>query len=224
MYSDDVGSPPTSHMYIDSWVCHAFPDDAYTTDQLFVGLISVAVALPVDLFLARAFEIANEGEMPGNWVTRPGGKWRLLLGKDFHNGWALADKRHPVSDLALHLICVGEEWGGLIGFAFSAFVARIARLLHRARGLPEPEPEAAAAATPRSGATPSGTPSGASSSSSGRAARADALTKRLYASAGLVGVYVVWTIFAWFIFTYGMLIYRQLGSQAQTEFSKVRIK
>ena len=37
-------------------VCHAFPDDAYITDQFFVALIGVAVALPVDMFLQRAFE------------------------------------------------------------------------------------------------------------------------------------------------------------------------
>ena len=32
---------------------------------------------------------------------------------------------------------------------------------------------------------------------------ADALTKRLYAAAGLVGIYMAWAIFSWFIFTYG---------------------
>jgi hypothetical protein len=31
-------------------------------------------------------------------------------------------------------------------------------------------------------------------------ARSDAMQKRLYASAGLLGVYTCWTIFAWFIF------------------------
>ena len=38
-------------------VCHAFPDDAFVTDQFVVGLISVAVALPVDLLLGRLFEV-----------------------------------------------------------------------------------------------------------------------------------------------------------------------
>jgi len=56
-------------------VCHAFPDDAFVTDQFFVGLsacaaqvelpqvssraplaVSIAIALPVDLFLGRLFE------------------------------------------------------------------------------------------------------------------------------------------------------------------------
>jgi hypothetical protein len=34
-----------------------------------------------------------------------------------------------------------------------------------------------------------------------------------------VGVYLCWAIFSWFIFTYGMLIYRQMGDQAQKKFA-----
>ena len=48
---------------------------------------------------------------------------------------------------------------------------------------------------------------------------ADALSKRLYAAAGLLGIYVTWAVFTWFIFTYGMLVYRQLGDQAQRKFT-----
>ena len=48
---------------------------------------------------------------------------------------------------------------------------------------------------------------------------ADALTKRLYAAAGLMGIYLAWAIFSWFIFTYGMLVYRQLGDSAQQQFA-----
>ena len=48
----------------------------------------------------------------------------------------------------------------------------------------------------------------------------DALAKRLYAGAGLLGVYIAWALYAWFIFTYGMLIYRQLGDQAQRKFAQ----
>jgi hypothetical protein len=64
--------------------------------------------------------------------------------------------------------------------------------------------------------------SGAPSASDGAAARSDALVKRLYSVAGLLGVYVTWAIMAWFIFTYGMLIYKQLGANAQAEFAKAR--
>ena len=207
MYSDGPGLPPTEHMYVDSWVCHAFPDDAYTTDQFFVGLISVAVALPVDLFLVRAFEIANEGEMPGNWVNLPPGRWRMLLGKDMHNGWALADQRHPISDFVMHLILVGDDWWEMLKFAALVAANRLRQLLRRARGAPSFDPASPGdGASPRSatgsphsgGFTPTRSNSRASSADrSAAAARADALKKRLYASAGLFGVYLCWTIFAW---------------------------
>jgi hypothetical protein len=250
-FSDGPGEEPTEHEYIDDYVCHAFPDDAYVTDQFFVGLISVAVALPVDLFLARAFEIANEGDVPENWIDAPPGKWKLLLGKDMHNGWHLADPAKPVSDFILWLI--GEQAEDFV----SSLLMLPVWLLGRLRGR-------CAAAKPQWGAEQGenedekadqddAQSSGGGSSHASADARADALRKRLYASAGLIGVYVCWTIFSWcacgqrcvgsllarglggltrrnrpvcavpptrFIFTYGMLIYKQLGADAQNEFAK----
>jgi hypothetical protein len=38
---------------------------------------------------------------------------------------------------------------------------------------------------------------GDSASAAAREARAEAITKRLYASLGLLGVYMCWTIFSW---------------------------
>ena len=200
LYSDGPGEPPTEHDSIDAWVCHAFPDDAYVTDQFFVGLISVAVALPVDLFLQRAFEIANESEMPGNWLDAPPGKWKLLLGKDAHNGWRLADPRRPVSEFVRWIVGGGAESD------LQAVLFVVGYLLRRLRARLFGEAPPAAFAEDED-AKPSAKGSGtASESSSGSAsARADALTKRLYAAAGLLGVYVTWTIMAWFIFTYGAL-------------------
>jgi hypothetical protein len=106
-YADGPKDPPTKHMYLDEYVCHAFPDDAYITDQFFVGLISIAVALPVDLFLVSAFETANAVDIPCNWVEAPAGRWRFLLGKDAHNGWRLAEPRKPVSELVLWVVAGG---------------------------------------------------------------------------------------------------------------------
>ena len=45
-------------------------------------------------------------------------------------------------------------------------------------------------------------------------------SKRRHMVVGLVGVYVTWAIFAWFIFVYGMLIYKLLGDSAQQEFAR----
>jgi hypothetical protein len=198
LFSDGPGEPPVEHEYIDDYVCHAFPDDAYTTDQFFVGLISVAVALPVDLFLARAFEIANEGDAPGNWLDAPPGKWRLLLGKDMHNGWHLADPARPVSDFVLHLI--GEQADFV-----SSLLALPVWLLGRLRGrcatakpqCDDEDDDGKARAAGKDAEKDDAQSSAGGSSHASADARADALRKRLYASAGLLGVYVCWTIFAW---------------------------
>jgi len=208
-YSDGPNDPPTQHMYLDEYVCHAFPDDAYITDQIFVGLISVAVALPVDLFLVSAFETANAVDIPCNWIEAPAGRWRFLLGKDAHNGWRLAEPRKPVSELVLWVVAGGAPTD------LEQLIFVIGYFLRRLRAAIFGDPKPAAEEEESNG-------DGAASDAGSAAARADALKKRLYASAGLLGVYVTWAIMSWFIFTYGMLIYTQLGASAETEFTKVR--
>ena len=225
------GTPPEEHMYLDGafhsdgclvclaysrafrfppqlidYICAAFPDDAYVTDQMLVGLISVAVALPVDLFLARAFELANEGDAPESWLEAPAGKWKLLVGKNGHNDWRLADPKRPISDIVLWLIRYGEEPIYATVFRLLAWLRR--KLRAKLFG-PEPKEEEEEDTD------------GAGTSASAEA-RAEALTKRIYSMLGLLGVYLCWTIFSWFIFTYGMLIYKTLGDKAQQEFAKVR--
>ena len=213
LYSDGPGDPPTEHDSLADYVCHAFPDDAYVTDQFFVGLISVAVALPVDMLLVRLFEASNEGDAPEQWLEAPSGVWRLLLGSDGHKAW---NYDSGVSDLVKWQARRGAE-------ALPSALLRLAAW------------RAAAARRPRGGDatdTAKGSKAGGSHSDSEESdddavfyeadARAEAWTKRWYAFSGLLGVYVVWAVFAWVIFTYGMLIYRQLGDKAQQEFAKVR--
>ena len=200
VYSDGPGDPPSVHAYLDDYVCHAFPDDAYVTDQFFVGLISVAVALPIDLFLARAFETANEGEVPGNWLDAPPGKWKLLLGKDAHNEWRLAHPRRPASELVRWLVGGGAESDVqavlfVVGYALRRLRAR---LFGEPRAPMSAEEEDAGS---KLHAPPSPASNDSAASSQGKEARAEALQKRLYSAAGLLGVYACWVIFAWVIFT-----------------------
>jgi hypothetical protein len=209
-YGDPGAEEP--HETLADYVCHTFPDDAYITDQLFVGLISVAVALPVDMFLQHAFEIANEVEFPETWLDAPPGTWKLLLGANCHHGWRLADPAVRIRSIVLWLARERRE-------GYVAAVLHFLRwLLRQLKRTPEGPPsgdddDAPAAAAASSSARSSG--SGALAE-----ARADALAKRAYAAAGLAGVYFVWTIFSWFIFTYGMLVYKQLGPSAEGEFAK----
>ena len=212
------GTPPEEHMYLDEYVCHQFPDDDMITDQILVGLISVAVALPVEWFLAGAFETANEGDAPECWLDAPAGKIKLLLGKDAHKGWHLADPAAPVSDFVLWLVRGGGEES-----IFAAGATLLSWLWGRVRGKKEEEAEGADGEKEKDkegGEEEDGVAARSGSSHASADARADARMKRLYASAGLVGVYICWAIFSWFIFTYGMLIYRNLGANAQNEFSK----
>jgi hypothetical protein len=155
---------------------------ARRADQIFVGLISVAVALPVDMLLARAFEIANEGDEPASWLDAPGGSVKLLLGKDAHNGWRLADPERPVSDLLLWCVRYSAET------LFASALRLVAWAWRRLRGRePEPDEEEDEGSAAASG-------SGASAE-----ARGAALRKRLYASVGLLGVYIVWVGFVYVI-------------------------
>jgi hypothetical protein len=179
LYSAAVGEPPSEQMSLADYVCHAFPDDAYITDQLLVGLISVAVALPVDIFLMGAFETANAGDAPESWLEEPSGKWKLLLGKAAHNGWRLADPKHPVSDLLLWCVRCGSYES-----LFASAMRVLAWLRRRLRGRQAVE-------------TNEEDDGAASGSGASDDARADALAKRLYAAAGLLGVYVTWTIMSW---------------------------
>ena len=199
--------------------CHAFPDDAYVTDQLLVGLICVAVALPVDVFITRAFETANEVDLPGNWLDEPPGTWKLLLGKRAHNGWRLADPEKPVSALVLWLVGGGSESYLETLLFFLGYAARRLRAALCRCGVSfAPEEQAVkysgahpsmpldildyVSANGRGGGSmldSSCSASEASSSDSGYA-RAEALQKRLYASAGLLGVYAMWVLFSWVIF------------------------
>jgi hypothetical protein len=230
----DVQGPYTydgeAHVYVDEYVCHAFPDEESYWDQLLVGLISVAVALPIDMLLQRAFEVANEGELPGNWLCALSGKWKLLLGKRAHNGWRFADPDTPVSEFVLWLTAGGDESDFqavlfLCGYALRRLRAVLfgdddaedeqqrraeawdddnCKAPTRSGGHPEfPDDPLEAQSAQEVFGRASGKQSGSSrpsSSSGSEEARAETLIKRLYASAGLLGVYACWLIFCWVIF------------------------
>jgi hypothetical protein len=206
------------------YVCHAFPDDAYFTDQIFVGLICVAVALPVTMFLERCFEIANEVEGAAeSWVAW-GGIWRMLLGKRAHKDWRWADADDPPSEF-VQLLTTAPGYGALAKFALRKALSGLLR-----KGAAKDGERSEGAEVDEGHRTPGQAKSGLkleAPSSSGEESKSEegdarraALARRLYAAAGLLGVYVTWAIFSWFIFTYGMIIYRRLGPEAEKQFVK----
>jgi hypothetical protein len=146
-----------------------------------------AVALPVDLLLNHAFELANEGELPETWVEAPPATARMLLGRRCHNGWRLADPAAPVRDVVLWLVHQRKE-------RYIATAVRLTKWLWNSLRPRAPRPARLSfGAEPRAAAS-------AASGSVGGEARSNALAKRLASAAGLIGVYVTWTIMSWFIF------------------------
>jgi hypothetical protein len=66
--------------------CTAFPDEAKPEDALIVGLIALAVALPVTLFLSSTFELASDNDAPESWLEYTGGV-KVLFGQAAHRLW-----------------------------------------------------------------------------------------------------------------------------------------
>jgi len=198
----------------DEYVCHAFPDDAYVTDQFFVALIGVAVALPVDMFLQHAFEVANEVDgAPESWLIWRG-MWKMLLGKKAHSEWHFTDetRTHP-TELAMFIIREDDPaWPDVVMFIVTWVPGRLLAMLKHVIGIKDSEGNEEEKEDEKS--------EGSSEESAGAEARRDRLMKRLYASFGLIGIYICWAIFSWFIFVYGMIIYKNLGPEAQNSFSQ----
>jgi hypothetical protein len=108
----DTPVPPYFPDGLSTYECHTFPDDDRPLDSFVVGLISIAVALPVTLFLTSCFEsacasssaccvhlfvrtcadallshaVANDSEAPESWLFY-GGVVKLLCGLKSHRLW-----------------------------------------------------------------------------------------------------------------------------------------
>ena len=72
---------------LQDWTCTAFPDDENKpVDSFIVGLISIAIGLPVTLFIATCFSIANDSEAPESWLEWVGYQ-KLIWGPRAHRRW-----------------------------------------------------------------------------------------------------------------------------------------
>ena len=211
------------------WTCTAFPDDNSNLDSFLVGLIALAVALPVTLFISTCFSIANDNEAPESWLEWLG--WRkLVLGRRAHRRWHYTGpKGQPMRYVRWFVRSSGAPISETAANLYRSFYAWVTGTevpwLVEAR---EAEEEEAAEADASGGEEDScghgsrgelASVSGGSTSSSVRSARALRNWKRMVLAVGLGGVYITWTMFAWFIFTYGMLVYKLLGSSAQDSFA-----
>ena len=72
---------------LQDWTCTAFPDDENKpVDSFIVGLISIAIGLPVTMFIATCFSIANDSEAPESWLEWYGYQ-KLIWGPRAHRRW-----------------------------------------------------------------------------------------------------------------------------------------
>ena len=70
-----------------TYFCTQFPDDDQSIDSFIVGLISIAVAVPVTYFLQVCFEIGNDNEAPESWLTWSFSWRKLVFGMHAHRRW-----------------------------------------------------------------------------------------------------------------------------------------
>jgi hypothetical protein len=243
------GTPPSEHADLSEYECHAFPDDAHPLDQLLVGLINIAIAIPTGMFLFRCFEIANEGEdWPDAWLEMPCGWLRVLFqlafGRHFTGRWHYfppleGERRHadaaeaapgrgegPVAEsMELHHIashnlgvkkqkphhvatpCRSDFVRWYVRHSYEVPTLWVKRFVFWSWGLltgTVHAQEGGSEAESDNASRKSG--SSASGEEEDEGAQ-DALMKRLYAGAGLLGIYVSWAIYSWFIFTYGSALH-----------------
>ena len=184
-----------------------------------MGLISIAVAMPVTLFLQAAFELSNEVEMPDFWLTWQGGLEMLLIGRDANKDWHYT-RDGPMPNRF-------RRWYARYYLQREPTVITLANLWDRfswwLRGKPPSwEQEWAEECEKRDKGSAAASGSGSSGGETAEAmeeAAAETRSRRLLSAAGVLGALLTWAIFAWFIFTYGLLIYNTLGASAQADFT-----
>ena len=204
------------------WVCTAFPDDTNDVDTFLVGLIALAVAAPVTLFISTCFEIADDSEAPESWLEWHG--WRkLVFGRYAHRRWHYTGpKGQPVRYVRWYVRSVTAPISETAANLCRRFYAWVTRTeppwLVEAREPELEEKEAALAGEVGGGDEADDHSDSQSTSSSVRSARALMRWKRSVTTAGLLGVYATWVIFSWFILTYGLLVYDLIGKGGENSF------
>ncbi len=238
--------PPYFPDGLADYTCHAFPDDDAPRDSFIVALIALAVALPVSLFLGSCFEIANDNEAPESWLFYAGIP-RLVCGMRAHRRWHYIRDSQPARFVKWYSRCVDAPMPETITNLWESLKALATRTKPPwTLEAEEAEAEAVGHVVPlarrasvrvigsgngddRSSAPPDAAPQrageekdggGSSAASSADSAVDLQRSKRRLTAAGLLGVYLTWAIFAWFIFTYGMLVYKLLGASAQDSFAR----
>jgi hypothetical protein len=203
------------------YACTQFPDDNNSRDTLIVGLIALAIALPVTLFCQSCFEMANDSECPESFLMWAG-VWRYVFGMRAHRRWhytgLMGQPQRFVRWYVRSVDAPKPETLLNLGHSLLAFVTRTKPPW--TVEAEEAEEEAACGSACGSGASGiggdekgSGDDDARSHSSAADSAAELRRHKHKLTAMGLAGVFLIWAVFSWFIFTYGEHAPRSLRRQ-----------
>ena len=154
-------------------------------------------------FLATSFEIANDNEAPESWLEWAGWQ-KLLFGFSAHRRWHYTGPAgQPVRYVRWYVRSVGAPLPETIGNLFEAARAWVTRtdpewIVEAEAAAAEEKVEAARHSDGGSSAGKAAESSDAASVTSSVASAMELrASKRRHMVVGLVGVYVIWAIFAW---------------------------
>lgn len=208
------------------WVCTEFPNEDAPVDSFIVGLISIAICIPVTVFITSCFAIANDSEAPESWLEWTSGWRKLVFGFNAHRRWHWTRDKPPVRHVRWYCRSIGAPPPETVANLFHSLWAWLTRTdppwVVEAREAEEEaafdDEQAAAKETPgdkpaESGATTSSgggeaqidgdeaPPGGGSDThsvtSSVRSAQELAAHKRRLMVYGLIGTAISWTLFVW---------------------------
>ena len=205
------------------YTCHQFPDEDKPVDSFIVGLISIAIAIPVSMFIAACFAIANDSDAPESWLEWVG--WRkLVFGANAHRRWHYTGpKGQPNRHVRWYIRSAASAAPEVVANLWRALVCAVTGrelpwYVAARKAAEKAEKEAAHGKAP-AGETPGGKDDngGAASSQATEAAAADAEVeddrlsvsssireatvlkryKHMITTTGFVSVYIVWAVFTW---------------------------
>ena len=224
------------HTTLEQFTCRAFPDQR-VTDQVLVGLISVAICLPARILLEQSFKVSSHANDQGGWIFYAGFP-RLLMGWGAHLRWRWTPQRP--TDLAVWMSTVYPSANVWDFVAFAGWWVPKQLLPTRLYGALEQRFGGRSwsagwvgvimllcgpigwlfliivAATYRRQEPRSHSEHAAEEEPCGGPDGQSCAA----VSVGVLAVLAVWAVYAWFIFTFGEQIYRRLGPDAEKTFAQ----
>jgi hypothetical protein len=212
---DNVPVLPLYPAGLKDYVCTQWPNDDNPVDSFVVGLISIAVAIPVTIFMTSCFAIANDSEAPESWLAWANPIVKVFAGFNAHRRWHYTRGAQPARLVRWYVRSKDAPYPERFMIFCRTVKAGLtcseppwyAEADEAEAEAAEAKKSAAAAAAAPGGDEPAGAgaeaaaaevvPQKAVTSSSVRRARALGAYKRNVMGLGLVGAFICWAVFTW---------------------------